>query len=333
MKRSLPLFVVALALGVTSARTNQEQPKIVLGSWNDGPTKAAIIDFVKRVTTTDSPHFIPPSERIATFDQDGTLWVEQPLYTQVVFAIDRVKALAPKHPEWKTEDPYKSILTKGIDALADFSIQDFERVMATSHSGITVEEFQATVKEWLATAKHPRFKRPYTELTYQPVLELMQYLRANGFKTYIVTGGGQEFVRTYAESVYGVPPEQVVGSAAATKYEYKDGKPVLVKMPKAILIDDKGGKPEGINLVIGRRPAAAFGNSTGDQQMLEWTQAGGPGRLMMLVHHDDAQREYAYGADSKIGTFSDELMAEAKKRGWIVISMKNDWRRIFAFEE
>jgi phosphoglycolate phosphatase-like HAD superfamily hydrolase len=305
-----------------------------LPSWNDGPAKKSIVDFIARTTKAGGENFVPPAERIATFDNDGTLWVEQPLYTQVVFAIDRVKELAPQHPEWKTTEPFKSILTENESQLANFSIQDFAKVVAVSHTGITVEEFQAVVKKWLATAKHPRFKRPYTELAYQPMLEVLRYFRANGYKTYIVTGGGQDFVRTFAEQVYGIPPEQVVGSAGKTKYEYgQDGKPKLIKLPEVFLVDDKTGKPEGINLFIGRRPLAAFGNSTGDQQMLEWTQAGQGSRLMMLVHHDDAVREYEYGVNSKIGTFSAALMQEANRRGWVVISMKRDWRKIFSFDE
>jgi phosphoserine phosphatase len=322
--------VTIVLLGTTAPAAWAGDP---LPSWNDGPAKKAVIDFVSRVTKEGSPDFVAPRDRIATFDQDGTLWVEQPNYTQVTFAIDRIKALAPQHPEWTKEEPFKSILAGDREAMERFTIQDFARVVAVSHSGMTIEEFQGIVRQWLETAKHPRYKRPYTELVYQPMLEVMSYLRSNGFKTYIVTGGGQEFVRAFAEPVYGVPPEQVVGSAAATKYEYRDGKPVLVKQPNTILVDDKGGKPEGINLLIGRRPYAAFGNSTGDQQMLEWTQAGRGARLMMLVHHDDAEREYAYGVNSIIGTFSDALMKEAKNRGWTVISMKKDWKQIFAFED
>ena len=309
-----------------------------LASWNDGPAKQAIVKFVEATTTQGSPKFVPPAQRIATFDQDGTLWVEQPLYTQVVFAIDRVKELAPQHPDWKTKQPFATILAGDRAALAEFSIQDFERVVAETHTGMTIEQFHAIVKKWLATAKHPRFKRPYTELIYQPMLETMRYLRANGYKTYIVTGGGQEFVRVYAESVYGVPPEQVIGSAGQVKYAYgPNGQPELVKLPEILLIDDKGGKVEGINLIIGRRPRAAFGNTAGDQQMLEYTGAGDGARLMMLVLHDDAQREYAYGPanglpNSKVGTFSQALYDEAKQKGWTVISMKDDWKRIFQFD-
>ena len=304
-----------------------------LPSWNDGPAKQAIVEFVRVTTDKASPKFVPPEDRIATFDNDGTLWVEQPIYTQMTFAIDRVVALAPKHPEWKEQQPFKAILTRDREAMAKFTLQDIEKIIAVTHSGMTVEAFAGIVKEWAAGAKHPRFKRPYTELVYQPMLEVMQYLRDSGYRTYIVTGGGQEFVRAIAQPVYGVPPEQVIGSAGQTKYGYaKDGQPMLVKIPKVLLVDDKAGKPEALNLIIGRRPYAAFGNSSGDQQMLEWTQAGDGARLMVLVHHDDATREYAYGAASKIGTFPDALMAEAKKRGWIVISMKSDWKRVFAFE-
>jgi phosphoglycolate phosphatase-like HAD superfamily hydrolase len=301
-----------------------------LQSWNDTATKKAIIDFVEKVTKEGSPDFVTPGERIATFDNDGTLWVEQPIYTQVTFAIDEVIATAPQHPEWRDTEPFKSILAHDREAMLRFSIQDFEKVVAVTHSGMTVQQFQEIVKKWLAEAKHPRFKRPYTECVYQPMIELMRYLRDNGFRTYIVTGGGQEFVRAFAERVYGVPPEQVVGSMGKVKYEYdKEGRPELIKLPEVLLIDDKTGKPEGINMVIGRRPQGAFGNSTGDQQMLEYTGAGNGARLMMLVHHDDAKREYAYGAESKIGTFSDALMAEAKKKGWTVVSMKDDWATIF----
>ena len=301
-----------------------------LPSWNDSASKKAIIAFVERVTKEGSPDFVPPNERIATFDNDGTLWVEQPIYTQVTFAIDEVVAMAPQHPEWHEQEPFKSILAHDREAMLRFSVQDFEKVIALTHSGMTVQQFQEIVKKWLAEAKHPRFKRPYTECVYQPMIELMQYLRNNGFKTYIVTGGGQEFVRAFAAQTYGVPPEQVVGSMGKVKYEYdKNGNPELIKLPEVLLVDDKSGKPEGINMVIGHRPQAAFGNSTGDQQMLEYTGVGDGARLMMLVHHDDAKREYAYGAESKIGTFSDALMAEANKKDWVVVSMKGDWKTIF----
>ena len=305
-----------------------------LPCWNEGPARKAVLEFVRAATDPAGPGFVPPEERIATFDNDGTLWVEQPIYTQVAFALDRVRKLAPGHSEWKTEEPFRSILSGDRDAMTRFTIQDFARVIATTHSGMTVDEFHAIIKEWLAAAKHPRYRRPYTELVYQPMLELLRHLRANGFKIYIVTGGGQEFVRVFAESIYGVPPEQIIGSAGKVKFEYgRDGEPTLVKLPDVLLLDDKAGKPEGINLVIGRKPRASFGNSTGDRQMLEWTQAGTGARLMMLVHHDDSRREYDYGVNSKIGTFSEELMEEARRRGWVVISMKDDWNRIFPFEK
>jgi len=304
-----------------------------LPSWNDGPAKQAITTFVEKVTKAGSPDLVPPAERIAVFDNDGTLWCEQPMYFQLLFALDRVKALAPQHPEWKTKQPFASLLKGDVKAaLAGGERAMLEIVMAT-HAGMTTAEFEQTVKDWLPTAKHPKFKRPYTEMVYQPMLELLAYLRANGFKTFIVSGGGIEFMRPWTEKVYGIPPEQVVGSSIKTKFELRDGKPVLVRLPEINFIDDKTGKPVGINEHIGRRPIAAFGNSDGDRQMLEWAQAGVGARLMMLVHHDDAEREFAYGAESHIGTFSDALMAGAKKNGWPVISMKSDWTRIFAFEQ
>jgi phosphoglycolate phosphatase-like HAD superfamily hydrolase len=304
-----------------------------LASWNDGPAKQAIIEFVRTTTNRGSPQFVPPAERIATFDNDGTLWVEQPFYTQGVFALDRVGQLAPQHPEWKDTEPFKSVIARDKAAMAKFTEQDFEKIIAVTHSGMTVEAFRTIVANWLASAKDERYKRHYTELVYQPMVELLSYLRANGYKTYIVTGGGQDFVRAFASKVYGVPLEQVVGTAGKTKLEYaQNGQAELIKAPEILYVDDKTGKPEGIHLVIGRRPWAAFGNSDGDMQMLQWTQAGGGPRLMMLVHHDDAQREYDYGAKSKVGTFSDSLMAVAKKGGWTVISIKNDWRRVFPFD-
>jgi hypothetical protein len=285
------------------------------------------------VTKEGSPDFVPVAERIATFDNDGTLWAEQPMYFQLFFALDRVKALTPQHPEWKTKEPFASLLKGDVKGALAGGEKAIAEIVMTTHAGMTTTEFEQIVKDWIAAAKHPRFKQPYTACVYQPMLELLAYLRANGFKTFIVSGGGIEFMRPWTESVYGIPPEQVVGSSIKTIYEMRDGKPVLVRLPKIDFINDKTGKPVGINSHIGRRPIAAFGNSDGDWQMLEWTQAGGTARLMMLVHHDDAAREYAYGAQSKIGTFSDSLMAEAKKNGWTVISMKNDWKRIFAFEK
>jgi len=328
------LFVlgVLLALGASvHARTDP------LTSWNDGPVKQAIVTFVEKVTTEGSPDFVPPAERIATFDNDGTLWPSHPMYTQLAFALDRIKELAPQHPEWKTQQPFKAVLDNDLKALAAAGEKGLVELVMASHAGMSTAEFEAIVKDWFKTARHPRFKRLYTELAYQPMLELLAYLRANGFKTYIVSGGGIEFMRPMTEAVYGVPPEQVIGSSIETQYEMKDGKPVLMRLPKIHFIDDKAGKPVGINEFIGRRPVAAFGNSDGDRQMLEWTGAGDGARLMMLVFHDDAKREYAYGPanglpDTSFGTFSTSLMDEAKKKGWVVISMKGDWKRIFAFE-
>jgi len=321
---------VLLAIVIAGLKTAYAQDP--LPSWNDGPAKQSIVEFVAKVTKESSPDFVPAVERIATFDNDGTLWCEQPMYFQLFFALDRVKALAPQHPEWKTKEPFASLLKGDLKgALAGGERAMLEIIVAT-HAGMTTAAFEQIVKDWIATAKHPKFKRPYTECIYQPMIELLAYLRANGFKTFIVSGGGIEFMRPWTEKVYGIPPEQVVGSSIKTKYEWRDGNPVLMRLPEMNFIDDKTGKPVGINSHIGRRPIAAFGNSDGDQQMLEWTQAGSGARLMMLVHHDDAVREFAYGAESKIGTFSDALMAEAKKDGWTVVSMKNDWKVIFAFE-
>lgn len=325
-RRSFAL--VALALLGTAAAQAQDP----LSSWNEGPTKSAITDFVTRVTTEGSPDFVPVEKRIATFDNDGTLWCEQPMYVQLRFALDRVQALAPQHPEWKDKEPFASLLNGDVTkALEGGEKAYFEIIMAT-HSGMTTEEFETIVKNWFATARHPKFKRPYAECVYQPMVELLAFLRANGFKTFIVSGGGVEFMRPWTQAAYGIPPEQVVGSSIKTRYELRDGKPVLMRLPDVNFVDDHAGKPVGINSHIGRRPIAAFGNSDGDQQMLEWTQGGDGARLMMLVHHDDGAREFAYGAKSHIGTFSDALMAEAKERKWNVISMKNDWKTIFAFE-
>lgn len=331
LRSSRVLVVALLAWFVFAAQAwAQADP---LPSWNDGPAKQAILEFVRATTDKASPKFVPPEARIVTFDQDGTLWVEHPMYSQVVYCLERVPAIVKAKPELKNVEPFKTVLSGNREAMAKFSMKDLEKILAATLTGMTVEEFGAEVKTWLATAKHPRWNRPYTDLVYQPMLEVMRLFRANGYKTYFVTGGGQDFVRVYSEQVYGIPPEHVVGSAGATQFGYdRSGKAILTKVPKLLLMDDKAGKPEGIHLVIGRRPVAAFGNSIGDKEMLEYTQAGEGSRLMMLVHHDDATREYAYGPKSKIGTFSDALMAEAKKNGWVVISMKNDWKRIFAFE-
>lgn len=319
-----------MILAYTAVTTSAQDP---LPSWNDGPAKKAITAFVHDVTRVGSPNYLPPEDRIATFDNDGTLWAEQPMYFQALFALDRVKALATSHPEWKNKEPFASLLRGDMkDALADGEKSIAELMMVT-HTGMTTKEFKDIVENWITTAKHPKTGRLYTEMVYKPMLELLAYLRANGFKTFIVSGGGVEFMRPWTDKVYGIPPEQVIGSSIKTKFEMRDGKPILVRLPELNFIDDKAGKPNGINTYIGKRPLAAFGNSDGDRQMLEWTQGGTGARLMALVYHDDAEREWAYGAQSKIGTFSDALMAEAKKNGWIVISMKNDWRFIFSFEK
>jgi len=331
------VILFALAL-ISTLNANADAQTSALQSWNDGPAKQAIVAFVNRVTDKSSTNFVQPENRIATFDQDGTLWVEHPLYAQAMFALARVHELAPQHPEWKQHEPFKAVLLDDRAAMATFSESDWEVILAATHTGMSTADFEGLVKQWLATARDSRFHKAYTELIYQPMLEVMDYLRANGFKTYIVTGGGQEFVRVYSEKVYGVPPEQVVGSSVLTKYEVRNGKPALMREPKVFFNDDNGGKPVGINLFIGKRPYAAFGNSTGDEQMLEWTQAGDGARLMMLVLHDDPEREYAYGPaaglpDSKVGTFSQALYDEATSKGWTVISMKKDWKHIFAFEK
>jgi len=327
-KLTLIGFVAVELAFIATVALAQDQ----LSSWNGGPTKQTIVDFVARVTKEGSPDFVPVPERIATFDNDGTLWAEQPMYFQFFFALHRVKALAPQHPEWKTKEPFASLLKGNVKGVLKEGERAMLEIVMATHAGMTTEEFEKIVKDWVASAKHPKTKRPYTEMVYQPMLELLAYLRANGFKTFIVSGGGVEFMRPWTEKVYGISPEQVIGSSVKTKFEMRDGKPVLVRLPEINFIDDKAGKPVGIHQHIGRRPIAAFGNSEGDREMLEWTQTAGGARLMMLVHHDDAVREFAYGTESKIGTFSDALMTEAKKNGWTVISMKNDWKVVFPFE-
>jgi phosphoglycolate phosphatase-like HAD superfamily hydrolase len=328
----LLVLFATLSLSSSPAQPDAQPPGAPLPSWHDRPAKKALLEFVRAVTDKTSPKYVPPAKRIATFDNDGTLWVEQPMYTQLVFAMDRVKALATQHPDWKTKDPFKAILAGNREAMSKFTKKDLLEIIAATHAGMSTEQFHAIAEDWLASAKHPRFKRHYSECVYQPMLEVMQYLRANGFKTYIVTGGGQAFVRVFSEKAYGIPPEQVIGSAVKLKYVYHDGKPALMRLPTLLLLDDEDGKPEDIELFIGQKPLAAFGNSDGDRQMLEWTQSGPGARFMMLIHHDDAKREYSYGAESKIGTFSNALMAEATKHGWVVTSMKEDWKRIFPFE-
>ncbi len=334
VSRRVMLALAALALAACAQLAPVADP---LPSWWDGAAKDAIVQFVKKTTEAGSAQFVPPAERVATFDQDGTLWVEQPMYAQVMFAFDRVKDVVKARPALANEPPFKAVVTGDREAMARFTEEDVMKLVAASQAGLTVEEFQATVKSWAATAKHPKFQRPYTELVYAPMVEAMKYLRSNGYRTYIVTGGGQEFVRAFAESIYGVPPEQVIGTMLKVGYSLRDGVPTLINEPALFFNDDKGGKPVGINMVIGRRPQASFGNSDGDQQMLEWTTGGSGARLGMLVLHDDAQREFAYGPAaglpaSQVGTFTQATYDEAKKRGWTVISIKNDWQRVFAFE-
>ena len=331
--RFLATVVLACALsGATNAAPAAPDP---LPSWNDGAAKQSIVAFVERVTKPGSPDFVPVPERIAVFDNDGTLWCEQPLPVQLYFALDRVKALAPQHPEWQTQEPFASLLEGDLKtALAGGDRALLEILMAT-HAGMTTVEFEQIVAEWLATAKHPKTGKRFTEMTYQPMLEVLAYLRANGFKNFIVSGGGIEFMRVWAEQAYGIPPEQIVGSSIKTKLEMRDGQPVIMRLPQLNFNDDKGDKPVGINQHIGRRPIAAFGNSRGDQEMLEYTQAGGGARFMLLVLHDDAAREFAYGParglpDVKLGAFPPALDEEAKKNGWTVVSMKKDWKQVFA---
>jgi len=317
------VLIGALALAATVAQADDPLP-----SWNDTAPKKAIVAFVERVTKEGSSDFVPPNERIATFDNDGTLWAEQPLYFQFLFAIDRVKALAPQHPEWKTKEPFASLLKGDTKTALTGGEHAFLEIVAATHSNLTTEEFDRIVKEWLATAKHAKTGRLYTEMVYQPMLELLAYLRANGFKTFIVSGGGVEFMRTFADKIYGIPPEQVVGSTGKLKFDLRDGTPVLVKLPEVQFIDDKDGKPVGIQMNIGHRPIAAFGNSDGDLQMLQWAAAGSGARFCLYVHHTDAEREWAYDRNSSIGRL-DKGLDEAKAKGWTVVSMKDDWKTIF----
>ena len=318
----------ALSLGWSLPTLAQGDP---LPSWNDTSTKQAIVEFVGRVTKA-GPDFVAPAERIATFDNDGTLWVEQPMYVQMDFALDRVKALAPLHPEWKYTEPFQSVLEGDMKTLIESGERGLVEMIMVTHAGMTTDEFSKIVTDWLAAARHPRFKRPYTELVYQPMLELLSYLRANGFKTFIVSGGGVEFMRPWTEKVYGIPPEQVIGSSIKTKFQMRDGSPTLFRLPDINFIDDKTGKPVGINEGIGRRPIAAFGNSDGDLEMLQWTTISGGVRLGAIVHHTDAEREYAYDKKSHFGRLDVALDAAAVNR-WTVIDMKKDWKVIFPFEK
>ena len=320
------LLLIAMGVLANSAEAGDPLP-----SWNEGAAKRSIMDFVTRVTQPGSPDFVVPEQRIATFDNDGTLWSEQPMYFQLFFAIDRVKALAPKNPAWKTQQPFKAVLENDMQALAASGEKGLLELVMATHAGMTTTEFEQIVKDWFASTNHPRFKRPYTDLVFQPMIEVLDYLRANGFKTFIVSGGGIELMRPWTERVYGIPPEQVVGSSIKTKFELRNGQPVLVRLPEVNFIDDKAGKPVGINLHIGRRPIAAFGNSDGDLEMLQWTAAGKGAQFMLIVHHTDAEREWAYDRKSKIGHL-DKALDEALNNGWTVVDMKKDWKVIYPFQ-
>ncbi|MGC2732811.1 MAG: HAD family hydrolase [Candidatus Acidiferrales bacterium] len=329
----IAIFGVLAGGGATLAQTAEPLP-----SWNDGPAKQAIVNFVRATTDPANTQFVPSEERIATFDNDGTLWCEQPMPAQFYFALDRLKALAPQHPEWNTEEPFASLLKGDLKTALAGGDQALLALLVATHAGTTTAEFEQSVKEWVATAKHPKTGKLYTEMVYQPMLELVAYLRASGFKTFIVSGGGIEFMRAWAEKVYGFPPEQVIGSSMKTEFEMRDGQPVLMRLPELNFNNDKGGKPVGINQHIGRRPVMAFGNSDGDREMLEYTQGGSGARFMLLVLHDDAVREYAYGPakglpDVRLGAFTQALYDQAKKDGWIVLSMNEDWKHIFAFDK
>lgn len=318
-------LVSVLAIDMTACYATSADP---LPSWNDGPTKESIVSFVQTVTDARSSNYVKPSERVATFDNDGTLWSEQPVYFQLLFAIDRVKELAPHHPEWKTTEPFASVLKGDLQTVAASGHEGLLKIVAASHAGMTTEEYQQIVLDWIRTAKHPKTGRRYTRMVYQPMLDLLAYLRANQFKTFIVSGGGIEFMRPWTEEVYGIPPEQVIGSSIKTEFEIKDGVPVLVRLPEINFIDDQDGKPVGINQHIGRRPIAAFGNSDGDLQMLQWTAAGVGPSFCMIVHHTDGDREWAYGKDSHVGRL-DRALGEAAQHGWTVVDMKQDWATIY----
>lgn len=333
MKMKLAIFcLLPLALGCVCTGLAIAQAPDPLASWNDGQAKQSIVEFVEKVTTEGSPDFVPPAERIAVFDNDGTLWAEQPIYFQLAFALDRVAALAPERPEWQGKEPFASLVKGDLKAaLAGGEKAILEIVMAT-HADMTTEEFEQIVTEWIASARHPKTGKLYTQMVYQPMRELLDYLRANDFKTFIVSGGGVEFMRPWAEKVYGIPPERVVGSSIKTKFELRNGKPVLARLPELNFIDDKAGKPVGIHQHIGRRPIAAFGNSDGDLQMLQWTTAGKGARFALIVHHTDAEREWAYDRDSAVGRL-DQALDQAREKGWTVVDMQNDWKTVFAFQK
>jgi phosphoglycolate phosphatase-like HAD superfamily hydrolase len=325
--RSTIVAILAFALAAGPAAADDPLP-----SWNDGPSKKSILDFVAKVASKDSKSFLPPGERVAVFDNDGTLWSEQPMYFQLAFAIDRVKALAGKHPEWKEKQPFKGILEGDLKTALAGGEKAAVELLAATHTGMTTDEFHAIVLDWVKTARHPKFDRPFTDLVFQPMLEVLVYLRASGFKTYIVSGGGMEFMRPWAETVYGIPPEQVVGSSGKLKYEVHDGKPVLIKLPEIALVDDGPGKPVGIQTHIGRRPVMCFGNSDGDFHMLQYTTAGPGPRFGLIVHHTDAEREWAYDRTSHVGKL-DKALNEAPKAGWVVVDMKKEWKVIYPFQK
>jgi phosphoglycolate phosphatase-like HAD superfamily hydrolase len=327
-----PIFLLTIVLVLALGTPGTAAAADPLPSWQDGKPKRSIVEFVKRATTKGGPEFVPPAQRIAVFDNDGTLWAEQPMYFQLAFVLDRLKSLAPQHPEWKEQEPFRSALAGDLAGVAAGGEKGLLELVAATHAGTTSDEFEKAVKDWLATAKHPRFNRPYTDLVYQPMLELLAFLRASGFKTFIVSGGGIEFMRAFAERVYGVPPEQVIGSSIKTSYEVRDGKPVIARLPEIDFIDDKAGKPVGIHTFIGRRPLMAFGNSDGDFEMLEWTTTGPGPRFGLIVHHDDAKREWAYDRESHVGRLKRGL-DEGPRRGWVIASMQRDWKRVFPFEK
>jgi len=322
------LLAVAWATTAHAAATSPATGADPLPSWNDTAPKHAIVGFVDTVTRPGTPGFVPPAERIAVFDSDGTLWAEWPVYFQLQFALDRVKALAPQHPEWQTKEPYRYVLSGDMKSFAASGPKSVISVIEVAHSGMTTDEFEKTVRDWLHTARHPQTHQPYAAMIYKPMVELLAYLRANGFKTFIVSGGSAEFMRVFAESLYGIPPEQVVGSQGKLEYQVRDGKPVLVKLPEVQFVDDKEGKPIGIQTFIGRRPLAAFGNSDADLEMFEWTTSGPGSRFVMIVHHDDDEREWAYDRRSRIGTL-DKAWDDAKAKSWTVVSMKDDWATVF----
>jgi phosphoserine phosphatase len=332
MSRHITVRLTAAVCALAAAACTPAAESDPLPSWNEGTAKTNIVAFVRSTTDSTAAAFVPPAERIAVFDNDGTLWAEQPMYFQLAFAIDRVRELAPDHPEWSTQMPFAAIVSGDTEALGRLTEHDIVEIVTATHSGMTVDAFQAAVADWLATVRHPRFDQPYTALAYQPMLELLEYLRANGFKTFIVSGGGIDFMRVFAEDVYGIPPEQTIGSMGAIVFEMRDDGPVLVKQPGVDFIDDKEGKPIGIARIIGRRPIAAFGNSDGDLAMLQYTAAGQGAPLMVYIHHDDADREWAYDRESHIGRL-DQGLDEAAERGWTVVSMRTDWTRVFSFEE